>query len=131
MTYSRGQHFGRFTLRLGVPEIQDIQSRKCTEPQTELEHLSYSVYTKDLPDMPKSGPFHSTTSSFQDTRSRKIGNAPNDPKLNLNTQQSKTALHWILTQDVQIWVHFALQQAVSGIQGCQKSVNDPKPNVNT
>ena len=57
-------------------------------PQTELEHLTVktTLYTLNTyPWGPNFSPFHSTTSSFQDTGSLKIGNAPNDPKLSLDT----------------------------------------------
>ena len=70
-----------------VPENQ-----KCTQwPQNELEHLTVksTLYTLNTyPWGPNCGPFHSTISHFRDTRctsSVKIGNVPNDPKLNLNT----------------------------------------------
>ena len=78
-------------------------------------------------------------SSFWDTtctRSAKIGNAPNDPKLNLNTLQSKVLyVHYILIPEVQILVSFALWLTISEI--CTRSAkignapNDPKLNLNT
>ncbi len=65
------------------------ENRKCTErPQIELEHLTVksTLYTLNTyPRAPNVGPFRSTISHFRDTTSVKIGNAPNDPKLNLNT----------------------------------------------
>ncbi len=69
-------------------DIRLPENRKCTEwPQTELEHLSI----KSTPGDPNCGPFYSTISSFlvtSCTKSSKIGNAPNAPKLNLNAWQS-------------------------------------------
>ena len=38
---------------------------------------------------PNFGQFRPTASRFQDTRSPKIGNAMNDPKLNVNAQTVK------------------------------------------
>ncbi len=100
--------------------------RKCTErPQIEL-HLTvkstlYTLYT--YPWGPNFAPFRSTISRFWDrtcTKSVKFGNAPNDPKLNLNTYQSKVLyIHLILPQEVQTLVSFALQLAVSEIQHVQ------------
>ncbi len=55
------------------------------------EHLTVksSLYTLNTyPRGPNFSPFRSTISRFQDktcTRSAKIGDAPNDPKLNLKT----------------------------------------------
>ncbi len=87
-----------------------------------LNNQKYSIYTNYFPHF---RPFHSTISRFQDTtciRSVKIGNAPNDPKLNLNTIQAKVLyIHWILTPEVQILVRFTLRLVVSEIQGRQKS----------
>ena len=89
---------------------------KCTEwPQTELEHLTikstlYTINTHLW--SPNFGPFRSMISHFRDTictMSAKIGNAPNDPKLNLDIWQS------ILTPESQILVGFCLRPAVSKI----------------
>ncbi len=50
----------------------------------------------------------------------KIRNAPNDPKMNLSTLQSKVLyIHLVLTSEVQILVRFALWLAVSEIQHVQ------------
>ncbi len=105
------------------------ENRKCTEwPQTELKHLTVKITLHTLNTYPRGsnfGPFRSTVSRFRDTtctRWAKIGNAPNDPKLNLSTWQSKVLfIHLILTHEVQIFVRFALRLGVSKIQGRQKS----------
>ncbi len=69
------------------------KNRKCNDwPQINLQHLTVksTLYTlKTYPRGPNVRPFRSTISHFRDTRSRKIGNAPNEPKLNLMTWQSK------------------------------------------
>ena len=84
-TYTRGTNLVRFALRLAVSEKQHVQggqNRKCTEwPQNELKHLTvkstlYTLHT--YPCDPNFNPFCSI-SGCQDTRSLKIGNAPNDP----------------------------------------------------
>ena len=63
--------------------------------------------------------FCSTTSRFRDTRSSKIGNAPNDPTLNLTF---KSTLYTLNTYPrCPNLVHFALQPAVFKIQGCRKT----------
>ncbi len=82
-----------------------------------------TLHTRNTyPWSPNCAPFHSTTSNFQDTRSPKIGNAANDPKLNLNILQSKVLyIHRILTPEAQILVHFALRLSISEIQVHQKS----------
>ena len=57
------------------------------------------------------------------TSSAKIGNTPNDPKLNLNSYQSKV-LYIHYTPEAQILFRFVLRLAVSEIQheqGRQKS----------
>ncbi len=71
------------------------ENRKCTEwPQTELEHLTVknTLYTLNTyPWRPNFGPLRSTISRMWDktcTRSAKIGNAPNDPKLNLTVKST-------------------------------------------
>ncbi len=64
----------------------------------------YSIYT--YPWGPNFSPFCSTISCFQDTctRSMKIGNALNDPKLNLNTWQSKVpCIHQYWPQRSKFW----------------------------
>ncbi len=66
-----------------------FKNRKCTEwPQTKIKHLTVKTTLHTLhtyPWDPNFGLFCSTTSRFRDTRSSKIENAPNDPKLNLKT----------------------------------------------
>ena len=96
------------------------ENRKCTEwPQTELDHITAKrrLYTLNTyPRGPNFGPFRSTTSRFRATRFSKNGSAPNDPKLNLNTWQSKVpCMHEILTPEAQILLRFALRPAVSKI----------------
>ncbi len=65
------------------------KNQKCTEwPQTELEHLTVksTLFTLNIYSRgPNIGPFRSTINRFRDTctRSPKIGNAPNAPKLYL------------------------------------------------
>ncbi len=65
-------------------------TRKCTEwLQTKLEHLTAKTTLHKKNEYLAAEawilvPFHST-SHFRDTTLSKIGNAPNDPKLNLNT----------------------------------------------
>ena len=81
--------FGRFALRLAVSDIQGWRNRKWTEwPQTDLEDLTVksTLYTLNTyPWGPNFRQFRSSTSRFGDARSSKIGNAPNEPKLSLNT----------------------------------------------
>ncbi len=120
------------------------KSRKCTEwPQTELEHLRVksTLYTLNTyPWGPNFAPFLSTISRFRDTtcmRSAKVGNAPNDSKLNLNTEV-KSALYTLNTYP---WgPNFALcRSTISRFRDttCTRSVkignepNDPKLNFNT
>ncbi len=98
--------------------------RKTT--QTKLKHLNTvksTLYTLNTYSWGSNfGPFRSTISRFRDTictRSAKIGNAPNYPKLNLNTSQSKVLdIHYSYCK-VQILVRFALRLAVSEIQHVQ------------
>ena len=75
-----------------------------------LKRDKYSVCTKYLLWGWNFGPFCSAITGFCDTRSPKIRNASNDPKL------------W-----TQILVRFALQIAVSEIQGRQKSETHRMP----
>ena len=91
-THPWGPHLVRFGLRLFVSAIQHTQSLWKWEmhrmPQIELGHstVKCSLYTLNTyPRGPNFGPSRSTISSFRDTTSAKIGNTPNDPKLNLNT----------------------------------------------
>ncbi len=90
-----------------------------------LNNHKYSITLNAYPRGPNFGPFRSTISRFRDTtctRSAKIVNAPNDPKLNLNTQQSKVlSTYLILTPDVQIFFRSAVRSAVFKIQGRRKS----------
>ena len=108
------------------------ENRKCTEwPQTELEHLTVkrTLYTIILnPEAQTLVRFTlrlAVSDIHHNTRSVKIGNTPNDPKLNLHTQQAKwPCIHYILTPEAQILVRFTLRLAVSEIkhvQGRQKS----------
>ncbi len=90
----------RFALRLAVSEIQHVQGGQKSEmhrmSQTELEHLTVksTPYTLNTyPSGPNFGPFRSTTSCFRDTKSSKIGNAPSDPKLNLEHLTVKGTLY--------------------------------------
>ncbi len=96
------------------------ENRKCTEwPQTELDDsaVKSTLYTLNTyPWGPNFGPFRFMISGFQDTKSSKIGNASSDPKLNLNTQQSKVLyIHVVLTPEAQLLVLFALRPSVSKI----------------
>ena len=71
------------------------------------------------------------TSPFRDTRLSKIGNAPNDPKLNLNIIQLKVpCIHQRLTPEAQSLDRAVLRLAVSELQG-QNAPNDPKLYLNT
>ncbi len=79
------------TYQLSSTKIPKYLSQ-CTEwPQTDPEHLTVksTLYTLNTyPWGPPFAPFRSTISRFRDTtctRSVKIGNALNDPKLNSNT----------------------------------------------
>ncbi len=91
---------------------------KCTEwPQTKLEHLTVksTLYTLNTyPCGPNFRSFRSTTSRFRDTKSSKIGNAPSDPKLNLNTSKVPY-VNYVLSPEVQSLVRFALRPPVSKI----------------
>ena len=94
-TYPWGPHFGPF--RSTISHCASYNMFKVDKignapnvPTLNLNTYSqrYSMYIKCLPMRPKFGPFLSTISRFQDTtcsRSAKIGNAPTNPKLNLNT----------------------------------------------
>ena len=92
-TYPWGPILVRFALRVFVSEIQYVykvgENWKGTEwSQIELEHLTVksTLYTLcTYPRSPNFGTLRSTTNRFHDTSSSKIGNAPNDLKLNLNT----------------------------------------------
>ena len=103
------------------------ENRKCTQwPQTVLEDLTdkSTLYTLNTyPWGPNFALFRSMISRFWDTactRWAKIGNAPNDPKLNLSTWQSNVFyINLILTHDAQILFRFALRIAVSEIQHVQ------------
>ena len=81
----------RFALRLVVFEIhvEVGDNQKCSEwPQSELEHLTVkrTLYALDTyPWGPNFRLFCSMIRGFQDTMLPKMGNAPNDPKLNLHT----------------------------------------------
>ena len=72
---------------------------------------------------PNFGPFRSTVSRFLDTTCiwlAKIGNAPNDPKVN-TWPSNVRCINQILTHEVQILVRFALRLAFfSEIHGRQK-----------
>ena len=79
----------RFAQWLCVSEIQGYQKSEMHRmTQIDLEQLTVKSIMRILntsPWNPIFCPFRSTTNDFQDTRSPKIGNAPNDPNLNLNT----------------------------------------------
>ena len=79
----------RFALRSAVFKIQDRRKPEMHQmAQTEFEHLTVkgTLYTLNTyPWSPHFSLFCSTNSRFRDARSSTIWNAPNDPKLNLNT----------------------------------------------
>ena len=112
-----------FSLQSGFFEIQGCRNQKCTEwPQSELENLTVksTLYTlKTHPKGPNFYLFRSTTSRFRDTMSPKLGNAPNDPKLNFNTKLP--CIHCVITPEAQILVCFALKKAFFKIAGYRKS----------
>ncbi len=92
VTYPWGLNFPPFCSR--ICGFQDTRSPKIRMHQmtpTELEHLTVknTLYTLNTyPWGTNFGPFCSTISSFWFTTCTglsKIGNAPNDPKMNLNT----------------------------------------------
>ena len=116
----------------GFRDMRSPENRKWTEwPKTELEHLTVksTLYTfNTYPCGPNFGPFRSTISRFRDTtciRSPKIGNAPNEPELNLNTWQSKGLYICIpvytkyLLLMSKVLIRFALRLAVSEIKHVQ------------
>ena len=96
---SQGQKFGLFCFTTtGYRAIRSAENQKWTDwPHTELEHLTVKStlhMPSTYPRGPNFGPFCYTISPFRDTSttstmSAKMGNAPNDPKLNLNTSPSK------------------------------------------
>ena len=88
------------------------ENQKCTElPQAELEHLTikstlYILYILTTESqILVSFALRLAVSKMQTcTRSAKIGNAPNAPKLNLNTWQSKLLyIHHKLTPEAKFW----------------------------
>ena len=90
-TYIRSPDFHPFCSTTNT-RYKVAKNQKCTKwPQTELEQLTVksTLYTRHTyPWGPNFGPFHSRISLSWDTtctRSAKIGNALNDPKLNLIT----------------------------------------------
>ncbi len=98
------------------PRYKFAENRKCTEwPQTELEHLTgkSTLYTLNTyPEAQILVRFALWLAVFE-IQGRQNGNAPNDPKLNLNTWQSKVPfIHEILTHEAQILVRFTLRPAV-------------------
>ena len=89
-TYLWGWNFCPFcSLNTAFRDIKVTKNRKCTEwRQNELKRLTVKSTLYTLNTYPCSPNFHafcSTISGFQGTRPPKIRNAPNDPKLNLNT----------------------------------------------
>ena len=91
-TYHRRSNFGQFCSTSSC--FWDAKSSKfrnaLNDPRLNFEHLTVksNLYTLNTyPWDPNFGPFRSTINHFRDTictRSPQIGNAPNDPKLNLN-----------------------------------------------
>ncbi len=78
----------------------------------------YSRCTSTYPWGPNCGSFRSMISHFRDTltctRSAKIGNAPNNPKLSLKLNSQKHSIYTTcLPPGVQIFLCFALRLAVS------------------
>ena len=108
-TYHWGWNFGPFcSTTTGFWDIRFPENRKWTEwSQTELEHLTVKItlYLNTYPWGPNFGPFHSTISHFRDTctRSAKIGNAPNDPTLNLNTNSQRYYIYSRYTLNTYPW----------------------------
>ena len=99
-TYPSSPKFLVLILRFAVSEIQHVQGRLKSEMHQITLKLTWtlnsqrnSTYTKYLmPWGPNFGPFRSTISCFRDTtctRLAKIGNPPNDSKLNLNSYNSQ------------------------------------------
>ncbi len=82
----------RFALRLTVSEIQSrhkSEMHRMIPTKNEDLTVKSTLYTLTMyPWCLHFGPFRSTTSRFRDRKSPKIGNAPNGPKLNLNTTTS-------------------------------------------
>ena len=92
----------RFTLRLPVSEIHAQGQRKSEMHRRTLNRTwtlnsqKYPIYTKCLPLRPPFSPFRSSISHFRDTtctRSAKIVNAPNDPKLTFKHLTVKRTLY--------------------------------------
>ncbi len=73
----------------GFRDIRLPKNRKWNDPMWTwtLNSQQYSITLSTYPWGRNFGPFCSTSSRFEDTctKSPKIGNAPNAPKLNLNT----------------------------------------------
>ncbi len=72
----------------------------------------YTVYTEYFPQEPKFSSFHSTTSSFRDTRLLKIRNALSRPQNDLEhlpVTVKSTLYIPIMNPEVWILVHFALR----------------------
>ncbi len=102
IVYPEAHILVRFPLRLAVSEIQYEQGRQKSEMHRmtlnwawQLNSQKYSIHIYLLG--PNCRPFFSTISGFRDIWSPKIGNVPNDPKLNLNTLTVKTSLYILNT----------------------------------
>ncbi len=88
----------------------DVESQKCIDkPHNCLKHLAVkcTLYTQlsTYPRGPHFGPFLSRTRRFQHTYTRltRIGNAPNDLTMKLNTQRSKVPCIHVLTFEAKFW----------------------------
>ena len=117
--YSRVPNFTAF--RSAAGHFQDIFAFVFHPPNlnTELEHLTVesTLYTLNTiyPRGPNFGLFRSMTSRFRDTRSSKMGNAPNDPPTPLEHLTVKSTLFALNTY---LWgPHFAsFRSTSSGFQ---------------
>ncbi len=90
-----------------------------------LEAITFTSILYTVNTHPTISPFYLTTSHLRDTRLSKIGNAPNDPRMTLNTSVvTVPCIHWIPTPKTQISIHFALWPAMFEMQGCWKSEID-------